>query len=387
MDNDLRYQILLKKFLQNQCTEEELQELISYFQKADSASDLPELEEVLQELDQIPKMSQEADRRMYERIVKAKMENKRQRKRRSTYRSLSMAAVFAGILLLGYFAQDMLLSSGTLAAPAPTQNQITLQLENGAVEIIKEADVNQSIFDSRGNQIGEVSGRQLIYGTTEQPVDSLVYNQVSVPYGKTFELLLADGSAVQLNAGTTFRFPVNFLPGQPREVFLQGEAFFDVTTDQNRPFIVSADQLEVQVLGTQFNVLAYPEDSQSQVVLVEGSVAMAHKQEKQHQVVLTPGDRGVMDKEQKQIAVSEVPTSVYTSWVHGELVFRNLAFDEVLKQLERHFNVQIENDFQITENETINGNFGKEPLENVLEYLKQMYDLEYAIRADKVIIK
>lgn len=384
MNNDFRYQVLLRKFLRNECTEEEIQELISHLKETDAATELPSVEEVLEELDEVPRMSSSADDRMYNSIVKAKKKARRRGTNRKTLRRLSLAAVFIGILALGYFSQEMLLPSEP-AYVEPRQNQITLQLENGSVQVIRPNFI-KNIVNSEGYHVAKVNGSQLVYNS-EKPADSLIYNQLTVPYGKTFELNLADGTGVQLNAGTTFKFPVNFIPGERREVFLEGEAYFNVASDHAHPFVVNADQLKVQVLGTQFNVLAYPEDKETQVVLVEGSVGMYHEEENQHQVVLMPGDRGVFDKEGKSFVVNEVPTSVYTSWVHGELVFRDLAFDQVLKQLERHYNVKIENNLEDIDDETINGNFGKEPLENVLEYLTRMYDLEYFIDGDNVIVK
>lgn len=380
MNNDIQRKRLLKKYLNNQCTQEELHELISYIENTELSEDFPGVEDVLSELEKWPQLSTEADNRIYDQIVAASTK-KRKGNFKQTYRVLWAAAVFIGLLFLGYFYKDLFSPPSQTYSP-PSQTQITLKMADGRLEEIENTE--KIILDSKGKPIGTLMENKLAYDVASK-TDSLKYNELSVPYGKTFNLLLADGTSVHLNAGSSIKFPVRFIQGSPREVFLKGEAYFDVERDETHPFIVSAQDISIEVLGTQFSVMSYPEDSSSQVVLVEGSVGMSLDNTSE-QIVLTPGQRGVFDKKNKAIVTDEVSTSIYTSWMHGELVFRHMTFEDILKRLERHYNVKIDNQFIAAKEETFNANFGEESIEQVLNYFNSVYDIQYTIEGKNIVI-
>src|SRR5690606_25698590 len=128
-----------------------------------------------------------------------------------------------------------------------------------------------------------------------------------IPKGKKFQIQLSDGTLVHLNAGSSLRYPVDFLSEGPRQVFLSGEAYFDVAKNASNPFIVNVDDLEVRVLGTQFNVSAYSEDEYIDVVLVEGSVNLNKKEG--DMVELSPGQKGSYKQNSDSITVNEVNAS------------------------------------------------------------------------------
>src|SRR5690606_35926115 len=149
-------------------------------------------------------------------------------------------------------------------------NQITLQLDNGKVEVINEDDLRR-ILDTEGSEVGFQNGNQLNYNKGYGS-EKLIYNELNIPNGKKFNLVLSDGTKVSLNSGSSIKFPVQFLPGQNREVTLTGEAYFEVKKDSVDPFIVHVADLKVRVLGTEFNLSSYPEDKEVTAVLVQGSV-------------------------------------------------------------------------------------------------------------------
>ena len=197
---------------------------------------------------------------------------------------------------------------------------------------------------------------------------------------------------VFLNAGSSLKYPVQFLEETQREVFITGEAYLKVAKDSGNPFIVSADNLNVRVLGTEFNVSAYPEDNTTEVVLVEGSVGLytdAQKQEYETKhTLLKPGFKGVLNKDKNNIQQEKVVTSIYTSWMKDELVFRKMTFNNILKKLERHYDVVIINKNEVLSEKIFNANFGNEPLENVLKELKENYGIQYLNDENgKIIIK
>ena len=380
--NDIRN--LFEKFVHGTCSKEEIQIIINYLQHGGSIEGFPGVDEVLAQLDIKPEMDQEKADEIYSNILKEKSSHPV--KKKSYFKELAAAAIFVGILLSGFFYQDLFFSSGGNNFVAPNE-RVTLQLENGAIKVIEDSD-STVIKNSRGIIVSVLQGNKLVYRKDPKP-GKLIYHSVTVPYGKKFELSLADGTRVHLNAGTFLKYPINFVSGQKRQVFLKGEAFFDVAEDKEHPFIVNANDLNVQVLGTEFNVAAYPEDPTAHVVLVEGAVGMyveGEKFEEETAIVLRPGHKGIFAKDDKSFSKEEVVTEIYTSWRHGELIFRNMTFGRILKKLERHYNVEIEYKNQNGAEALFNANFGDEPIEKVLEYFKKIYDIDYKFKEDHIVI-
>jgi len=211
---------------------------------------------------------------------------------------------------------------------------------------------------------------------------------LTVPYGKRFDIVLSDSTQVHLNAGTSIKYPVKFIKGKDREVHLTGEAFFEVAKDAGHPFIVNANGLNIRVLGTKFNVSAYPEDSTTKTMLVEGSVGLyqdiAYNPEKT--TFLKPGHLASLNKANKDISVERAEISLYTGWMKGNLIFRHVPFKNIIKKLERHYNVVITNHNKALGNELFTASFDNATLEQVLETFQNNYGLEYRIEKDEIII-
>lgn len=320
--------------------------------------------------------------RIYKNLEQKTINGKKKVKEVKFFKIFKYAAILVIFLGIGFLYQNGYFSKQQPLI-APNEN-ITLQLENGTIKIIKE-DGSSEIVDSNGNVVGSQKGAQMVYDS-DAKVETLVYNTLTVPYGKRFEILLSDGTNVHLNAGTSLKYPIKFIQGQNRQVYLKGEAYFDVAKDAKHPFIVNSDALNVQVLGTKFNVSSYPEDKETDVVLVEGSVNLYTEKDTNSNVLLKPGFMGTFNKDKTTISATPVITSIYTSWIHGEMVFRNMTFDNILKKMERRYNIDILNNNVDLANEKFNASFKEEPIEKILEYFKLTYDIDYTINDNKIII-
>ncbi|MBD0776163.1 DUF4974 domain-containing protein [Maribacter sp. ANRC-HE7] len=271
----------------------------------------------------------------------------------------------------------------------PRENSITLKSATGEVEVIKE-NGSQQLIDEKGEIIGAQKGKQLVY-KDQKNTSEIQYNTLTIPKGKQFGLVLSDGTKVQLNAGSSMTYPIAFSPNSPRKVELTGEAYFEVSHDQKRQFIVNTQELDVKVYGTRFNVANYPEDENTEVVLVEGSVALSKQGEtlkKKEEVFLNPGHMGAYNKRDKNIVDQKVNTSLYTSWMEGNLVFRNETFENITRKLERHYNVVIINNNKDLADETFNATIemNQETIEQVFNYFNKIYRIEYQIVENKIII-
>ncbi len=387
---------LLQKFALNQCNAEELDRLILYFKNAEDPLDMPDLEKLTTQLESLEIMDNESSDKIFQQIIAIGNDQKKSignssSKIKQVLRYTAVIAMVMGLSTLIYFFNSQYVPNKSVVVDSPNQNMeasevVTLQLQNGEIEVIAE-DGTSEVLDNKGNIVGKQKGNQLSY-TAKAPSDELVYNTLKVPFGRNFELVLSDGSKVHLNAGTSLRYPVQFIPGRDRQVFLTGEAFFDVAKDQNNPFIINSGDLNIRVLGTKFNVSAYEEDELTEVVLVEGSVGLYNKNEEFHNdsFLLAPGNKGSFDKHRNTLDSEKVITSLYTSWISGELVFRNMTFGNILKKMERHYNVSITNNNLDINQEKFNASFRNAPIEKVMEYFRSIYNLDFTINGKEITI-
>ncbi len=165
------------------------------------------------------------------------------------------------------------------------------------------------------------------------------FAEVSVPLGQMSEITLYDGTKVWLNSGTTIRYQSNFGKNN-RNVALEGEAFFEVTKSK-LPFKVELKDVEVEVLGTTFNVVSYSDEDYSQVTLVEGKVKVNDLNENSI-AVLKPSEQIYIDSKTNKASISKVETNFYTSWINGKIVFDDQPLAEITRKLERWYNVDIQ---------------------------------------------
>ncbi|MBA0884825.1 FecR family protein [Flavobacterium undicola] len=279
------------------------------------------------------------------------------------------AAVFVGLLSLVYVFQYKTDSRTKTIIPA---DAIQLVLENGDVQILSP-NGKQQIVKKNGEVIASQKENKISYRSATS-MDKLVYNEIKIPYGKTFVITLSDGTVVNMNAGSSLKYPVQFIKGHNREVVLEGEAFFDVTKDRKHPFIVKTRGVDVRVLGTKFNVSSYKEDVDINTVLVEGSVSMSNAATPNEKAMLVPGEKGTWNNQKRAIAVEKVDTRFYTEWMNGELVFRKTAFKDIIIKLERSYNVTIENNRKELLDKKFNASFNKniESIEVVLETMSKI---------------
>jgi transmembrane sensor len=389
MNENSEIKIVLQKFILNQCNLEESNAVVDYYRKNRLTEDFPTVEDIKLLIIETPEMDVATADKIFSNILSHTKEIETEEikiKKKPVLRYISIAASIIVLLSIGWAYQKNIFKTENTSIIDP--NAITLQLANGEIQVISSNKKSQ-VTDSDGNVVGNQNGNKIVYDT-ETSVEKLVYNTLKIPYGKRFELQLSDGTVVHLNSGTTLKYPVKFIAGENRQVFLDGEAFFDVTKDKKHPFIVNADNLNVRVLGTHFNVSSYPEDAQTDVVLVEGSVGLYSGNETfdaTKNTVLKPGFKGSFNKNNRSIATKAVNTSVYTSWMQGRLTFRNMSFRDISKKLERHYNVTIETQNKKLADEKFYASFGDEPIEKVLSYFNDIHGINYVIKNNEIVIK
>lgn len=392
MNSNSEIKSLLQKFVLNQCTPEETNEVIAYYKKNKLTDDFPTVEDIQDLLGEMPKMSQQTADSIFASILSTAKEEESvieiNPKKSNFKKYISIAASIVVLLGIGLAYQKDIFKTKTLPKFDFKSTDIVLQLENGNTQIISENN-KVEVRDADGNVVGNQDGDKIVYDDNSA-LEKTTYNTIKIPYGKKFRLQLSDGTLVHLNAGTTLRYPVKFIAGENRQVFLDGEAFFDVAKDKKHPFIVNADALNVRVLGTHFNVSNYPEDAATDVVLVEGSVGMYRSNEEfdaDKNTILKPGFKGSFNRENTVISTKAVITDIYTSWINGGLTFRNMTFKNIITKLERRYNVTIVNKNEKLANEKFNASFSDESIEKVMSYFNDIHGINYTIKNNQILIK
>ncbi|MDN5201679.1 FecR domain-containing protein [Fulvivirgaceae bacterium BMA10] len=201
--------------------------------------------------------------------------------------------------------------------------------------------------------------------------------------GQKLTVTLSDGSMVKLNSESSITFPESFADADTRTIQLVGEAFFEVTRDEAKPFKISTDSLITTVLGTSFNVRAYPEDVSISVTVATGKVLIQPRNPKEDErsqrshAILTPGQQGLFNKQSASITKSTVDPDKYLAWRHNLIRFDRIPLSEAVEILERWYDVEIELENEIGRTCLIEGSYQNESLANVLESMQFAGRLEY----------
>lgn len=278
--------------------------------------------------------------------------------------------------------------------------EVTFNRMKPSFDVQKDSDRECRIFPYRRMLVAAswlipfimfcASGYFYFYGgkqPIEQEFPSVSYLQQYAALGTREKIQLPDGSEVWLNAGSTLIYPSAFT-SKERGVHLIGEAFFDVQKDSLRPFIVNTHYLKMQVLGTTFNVSAYPDESQVEATLETGALkvnvlndSVSYYLSPDNQLVYTPSNQTV---ERRKVRASD-----YSDWRTGGLFFNNIPFEDVLRILERTYGVQVHIRTSVYKNQKVYVHFNKnESIETIFQILKLMIpELEYKISGKAIYIE
>ena len=302
-------------------------------------------------------------------------------KKRLKHKSILLKFSIAATIILLFGLSFQMFFNQDVKKINPYVDSVVLTTSDGKEIILNNND--QTVIDSKINL--KQNDDELVYSDINKKGENIQHHLV-VPYGKRFNISLSDGTKVFLNSGSSISYPAVFGANSTRLVELKGEAYFDVTEDKNSIFRVSSGNIMVEVYGTQFNLRNYNEDYFSDVVLVEGSVGIKDRENSQL-TMLTPGIKGSVNKENFSINKMRVNTSVYTSWIEGNVIFRNETFSQIVQKLERLYNVTIINNKKDSD-QLFNASIDveSESIEQVLDYFEEIYNVQHTFYENKIII-
>jgi ferric-dicitrate binding protein FerR (iron transport regulator) len=232
--------------------------------------------------------------------------------------------------------------------------------------------------------IGLVAGKLLFVQKVEP--ESVQFTSVS-PRGSVSQSVLPDSTFLFLNSGSSIRYHYN-KKEKKREIYLEGEAWFQVHKSAGQPFVVHTNSYDVTVTGTEFNVKAYNEDKEAAITLEKGSVTVSSGRIRlQEPVMLHPGEQLSFNRESREIVVKKVVTQWYTSWKDNKLIFVNMNLNELRVLLERKYGVDIRIDDPRILNYHYDGTLKNETILEVLKLLRETLPIQYTIKDQTIEIR
>ena len=221
----------------------------------------------------------------------------------------------------------------------------------------------------------------------DKQVQPFINNQVMVEAqnGHRAAVILPDGSKVNLNSGSYISYQQSF-GKKAREVKLSGEAFFEVTKNPKKKFIVHTEYIDIEVLGTAFNVYAYEKENTVEMVLLAGEVKINTNKVPYQSYYVKPNEKISLDKQSGSLKIRKTDARFETAWLRDEMVFRSERLETVFDKLERKYGVTIQYDNFKQDNDRFTGSFNNEELTGILDILKIHYHFSYKVQGNKIII-
>ena len=386
---------LVSKYIANTCTREELAHLLELIKKEEYTDDLTRIlkdnwqnskqHSDAEEIDLDQKfflLMEEAGSKTQKRVIGGRI------KRRRFY--YAAAAIFLCVISIGTY---FLFQAGTKSQMAFTQNlkmeksdvapggnKAVLTLSDGS-SIILDSSLNGTLTNQGNTKIMKQNGI-LSYNSQKDQPGKILYNTVSTPRGGQYQLMLSDGTKVWLNATSSLRFPASFGENE-RKVELMGEAYFEVAKNASKPFKVKVNGMEVEVLGTHFNINSYEDESAIRTTLLEGSVKLNRNHAS---AILKPGQQAGVDKKGKISISSDVDMSEAIAWKEGKFQFERADIYQVMRQISRWYNVDIE--YKGTVSNHFGGTISRDVnLSQVLKMLHLTGGVKFDIQDHKVVVR
>jgi transmembrane sensor len=337
--NQKAFYQMVSRYLSDRASEDERKVVEKYYNLFSSQED------ILDEFD--PEAIRQTGLRL-----KSAIDVKMQNQNRQPYILVRLSAVAAAVLVAVaaglYFSRvtkhenikQIVKVQPVVKDIAPGGNKAILVLADGSLVSLAEAQEGV-LANEKGVRVSKSSDGSLVYSTVESANASKSFNSVSTPRGGEYQLCLSDGTRVWLNAGTVLKYPVAFDPHH-RIVSLSGEAYFQVSKDPKRPFIVNTTQQQIRVLGTHFNISAYTTDQITATTLLEGRIAVERKGTA-GRYLLTPGEQAIssINKVTIPLVINQIDTAEVVAWKNGYFQFRDEDLESVLEKISRWYDIEI----------------------------------------------
>lgn len=344
MEEDQHIRQLFEKYIAGQCTEKEVEQLLSYFGNCGDDSEMMELisremhrDDKIEDAGILDSITQSAGQKIF-------ASTKHRPLHLSTFAKVSIAAaILIGLAIFLMLSSRVswnvkTYSDGDISVLAGTDKAVLSLSDGRRIPLGKNAAL--TIGEENGTKITQEKDGIITYQGSAGQVEKNLTNMLEIPKGGQFSVTLSDGTKVWLNAGSTLKYPVNFAVRGNRTVQLTGEAYFEVARDSSRPFVVNTQRQRIEVLGTHFNINSYSEEPKSITTLAEGSVRIQPLSGAMSPFMLKPGESAITDKKSTQVDKADMLTAM--AWRKGMIYFRDAPLTEIMRQVSRWYDIEID---------------------------------------------
>lgn len=263
----------------------------------------------------------------------------------------------------------------------PGRNKAVLTLADGSVLGLDSGSISKTIKQGNTSILNQSKGL-LVYAATGPSDSAPLFNKIAVPRGGQYQLKLPDGTVVWLNSASSLRFPTQF-SGKERSVELDGEAYFEVAKNKEMPFKVHVRDMEVRVLGTHFNVMAYDDEESIKTTLLEGSVKVSNALQT---AVIRPGQQASLKKSSGVLGVEEVNTVEAIAWKNGNFLFADEDIETIMRRISRWYNVEVEYRGNLSDKNFAGSISRYENVSEVLKMLELTGTIHFKVEGRRIIV-
>ena len=391
-----RLKDLIEKYIANTCTRKELEQLLVMIENETDTEAITQTlkdhwersgqKNALRESELDEKFALLMQDARHEAPVISMLSAKKERRKNIRYAAAAIIICMLSVSLYFLFKPQparQISKTENIKSPAndvaPGGNKAILTLANGR-SIILDSAANGTLTTQGNSKILKLNG-MLSYNTLKNKSSEVLYNTISTPRGGQYELMLSDGSKVWLNAASSLRFPASFV-GKERKVELLGEAYFEVAKNAAMPFKVKVHGMEVEVLGTHFNINSYDNESMIRTTLLEGSVKINKNNSSS---LLKPGQQAQMNKAGEIKIINNVDVEEAIAWKEGKFQFDKADIHDIMRQLARWYDVDVE--YKGTVSSHFGGTISRDVnLSQVLNMLHLTGEVNFQIQDKKVVV-
>ncbi|GAA3949884.1 DUF4974 domain-containing protein [Chitinophaga oryziterrae] len=379
--SDLELQDLMRRYFNGTATPEEEEALMRWLSDSkNEAAVKAVMDDVWKDSTDAPDIyTEEQSRQLLQNILSVKVKH--------TNRTIWWSAAAAVLLLIlagGWWVRTenkRPIAGQSIKDIGPGGNKATLTLANGSVIVLEDAK-NGALSKQGTVTVVKLKSGQLAYnnenGKSKEPA---ALNTLATPRGGQYQVTLPDGTIVWLNSASSITFPTSFT-GRNREVALKGEAYFEVAANVKQPFMVKVNKMEVQVLGTSFNLMAYSDEQTVKTTLVDGAVKVVQESK---DVILKPGQQAQTDNN-GDIKVVKADLDATIAWKNGLFTFNDATIEDVMRQLGRWYDMEIVYPEGIPQDHFRGEMFRNENMSSILKILKAS-GVNFSIQGRKIIVK
>lgn len=376
----------MDKYLSGNANSDEEQQLLNFY----GSFNIPDVNHTDADLSSL-------DDKIYRQILdKMETEKSKGQNRLRIYQSISIAAtlilaIAISLYLYSFEEKTEPQNFAELSSKndiAPGNNKAILTLADGSKISLDDASAG---FVARQGSISitKTEDGQIVYGKNESDVpeiDAAAANTIQTPKGGRYKISLPDGSKVWLNSASTLTYPTKFTRFE-RKVNLTGEAYFEIERNQNRPFRVESNNQIVEVLGTHFNINSYDNEDYIKTTLLEGSVRVSLNSEQPNAQLLKPGQQSLTSSSQREIKVQSTDTEKAIAWKNGYFKFKNTPIKEIMKEIERWYDVELIYDGKLAPDEFTGYISTDVKISGVLKMLEESGGIKFTVKGRKLKVK